>query len=225
MLRRSSLVILAFLLLLRAGSAEQTVSFRSDLAEPGWFKTSHGYIVTFNRTQKLSGRNSIDVFDREGRRVVALDVLAQIPGAAEVTLDDISIGTGRQLVAGATVRKADGDLQDMLLYFTWEGLLERSLSIPPEQEINNLDLDEDGNVWTLTDYLGREDDTNGPLIFVYDRMGHLVKGLLRRTDYRAGFNEGPTKGGLAGFGLTPEGAWFWGVPWRQDWTQDSCSSS
>jgi hypothetical protein len=206
----SLLPIFAFLLLLRTGSAEQaTVSLRPGLAEQGWFKTSHGYIVAFDRTQKLSGRNSLEVFDREGRRAIALDVLGQLPGAAEVAIDDISVRGGRQLVAGATVRKVDGGLQDMLLYFTWEGLLERSIDIPPEQEINNLDLDEDGNVWTLTNYLGRDDDTTGPLIFVYDRTGRLLKGLLRRTDYPAGFKEGPTTGGLAGFGLTPQGVWFW----------------
>jgi hypothetical protein len=106
------------------------------------------------------------------------------------------------------VRKMDGSLQDMLLYFTWGGLLERSIDVPPEQEINNLDLDEDGNVWTLTDYFGGEDDTTGPLIFVYDRTGHLLKGLLRRTDYPAGFKEEPLKGGSVGFGLTPEGSGF-----------------
>ncbi len=185
------------------------VSIRSGLAEPGWFKASHGYIVEFNRTQKLPGRDSVEVFDRKGQRAVALDVLRQLPGAAEVALDDIAVRAGRQIVAGATIRKMDGGLQDVLLYFTWEGLLERSISIPPEQEINNLDLDEDGNVWTLTDYFGRQDDTTGPLMFVYDQTGQLIKGLLRRTDYPAGFKEGPTNGGAVGFGVTPEGAWFW----------------
>jgi len=208
-LRGSLLVILVALV--RAGIAEQAaVSLRSGLAEPGSLKFSHGYIVAFNRTQKLPGRDSIEVFDREGRRVVALDVLGQLPGVSQVALDDISARPARSLVAGATIRKLGGGLQDMLLYFTWEGLLERSIGIPPEQEIDNLDLDEDGNVWTLTDYFGRrDDDTTGPLIFVYDRTGRLVKGLLRRTDYPAGFKEGRLQGGVVGFGLTHDWVWFW----------------
>ena len=145
--------------LLRAGSAEPAaVSSRLGLAAPGWFKVSHGYVVAFNRTQKIPSRDSIEVFDREGRRVTRVDVLGQLRGAAEVTLDDVSVRETRPIVAGATIRKADGGLEDMLLYFTWEGLLDRSVSIPPEQEINNIELDEDGNVWTLTDYFGRRDD-------------------------------------------------------------------
>jgi hypothetical protein len=65
-------------------------------------------------------------------------------------------------------------------------------------------------VWTLTDYFGRrDDDTAGPLIFAYDRAGRLIKGLLRRTDYPAGFKESPQTGGLAGLGLTGDGFWFW----------------
>jgi hypothetical protein len=207
----SLLLILAAPVLLRAGSAEpEAVSLRLGLAEPGWFKISHGYVVAFNRAQKIPSRDSIEVFDREGRRVARVDVLGQLPGAAEVTLDDVSVRETRPIVAGVTIRKADGGLEDMLLYFTWEGLLDRSVSIPPEQEINNIELDENGNVWTLTDYSGRpDDDTTGPLIFVYDHTGHLMKALLRRTDYPAGFKEGPLTGGLVGFGLTQDGLWFW----------------
>jgi hypothetical protein len=207
----SLLLILAASVLLRTGSAEPAVvSLRLGLAEPGWFKVSHGYVVAFNRTQKISNRDSIEVFDREGRRVAGVDVLRQLPGAAEVTLDDVSVREARPIVAGATIRKADGGLEDRLLYFTWEGLLDRSVSIPPEQEINNIELDENGNVWTLTDYSGRrDDDTAGALIFVYDHTGHLMKGLLRRTDYSAGFKEDPLTGGVVGFGLTQDGFWFW----------------
>jgi hypothetical protein len=207
----SLLLILVASVLLRTGSAEPAaVSLRLGLAEPGWFKVSHGYVVAFNRTQKIPSRDSIEVFDREGRRVARVDVLGQLPGAAEVTLDDVSVRETRPIVAGATIRKADGGLEDMLLYFTWEGLLDRSVSIPPEQEINNIELDENGNVWTLTDYFGRrDDDTAGSLIFVYDHTGHLMKGLLRRTDYPAGFKKGPLTGGVVGFGLTQDGFWFW----------------
>jgi hypothetical protein len=207
----SLLLILVASVLPRTGSAAPAVvCVRMGLAEPGWFKVSNGHVVAFNRTQKTPSRDSIEVFDREGRRVARVDVLGQLPGAAEVTLDDVSVREARPIVAGATIRKAHGGLENMLLYFTWEGLLDRSVSIPPAQEINKIELDESGNAWTLIDYFGRrDDDTAGSLIFVYDHTGHLMKGLLRRTDYPAGFKEGPLTGGVAGFGLTQDGFWFW----------------
>lgn len=213
MARRGSVpsIWVAFVLLRSACGAQATVSMRSSLAESGWFKVSHGYIVAFNRrSQKLRGRDSLEVLDREGRRVVTLDVLGQLPGVVELALADVSISPAdRVLVVAATVRRMDGGVQSMLLYFTPDGLLERGLDIPPGREINRIDLDEDGNVWTLTDYFGRGDDTTGPLIFVYDHTGHLIKSLLRRTDYSAGFREDPRKGGVVGFGLTDNGVWFW----------------
>jgi hypothetical protein len=46
----SLLLILVASVLLRSGSAEPAVvSLRLGLAEPGWFKVSHGYVVAFNR--------------------------------------------------------------------------------------------------------------------------------------------------------------------------------
>lgn len=96
-----------------------------------------------------------------------------------------------------------------MLYFTPGGLLERNIQLPPEQGINNLDVDKDGNVWTLTDYLGRNDVTTGPLIFVYDRTGRLTNGFLRRTDYPAGFGESNRTGGTVAFGVADGVVWFW----------------
>jgi hypothetical protein len=201
--------LLLFLLPVMAGFAvDAQVPLKVELQEPAWFKANHGYVVAFNKRQRTKGGDSIEVFDRHGSRVFALDVMSRISGAIEVDLDDVALVPYRSLVAGAIVLRAGG-AQAMLLYFTWEGLLVKSVDLPPEQEVSNLDVDEDGSVWTLTDYLGRDDETVGPLIFEYDGTGRLVKGLLHRTDYPAGFEVGSHNGGTVGFGLTLEAIWFW----------------
>ncbi len=209
-MRTSFLVVFTVIALARTGYAEPApVSIHSGLAEEGWFKVSGGFLVAFNGTQKYPRINSIEVFDRQGRRLAGLDVLGQLPGASSISLDDVAAREGRAIVVGGTMRNAAGGLQDLLLYFSWNGRLERSVYLPPEQEISKIELDEEGEVWTLTDYFGRGDDTKGPLIFVYDGTGKLLKGLLRRTDYPAGLREDPRRGGVSGFGLTVDGVWFW----------------
>jgi hypothetical protein len=209
-MRSLFLSVLAAIVLARTSRAEPAfVSMHSALAEPGWFKVSSGFLVAFDGSQKSPGTDSIEIFDRQGRRIVGLDVLGQLPGVSSVSLDDVAAREGRTIAVGGTTRNAGGGLQDILLYFSWNGRLERSVYLPPEQEISKIELDEEGNVWTLADYFGRGDDTRGPLIFVYDEKGSLVKGLLRRTGYPAGFREDPRRGGVAGFGLTANGAWFW----------------
>ena len=105
-------MVLSFLFLVWIGSAEQTVALRSGLREPGWFKVSGGNVIEFNRTQHAPGVDSVEVFDREGRRVLGLDVLKLLPGTSEVVdLDDVSSRPGGGVVVGATVRKSDGSFR------------------------------------------------------------------------------------------------------------------
>jgi hypothetical protein len=192
------------------GAAPPSAVLHSDLHEKGWFKVCHGYIVQFDRSQKVSDYEAIETFDPEGRRILGVDVLKQLKGAAQADIDDIALLPGKSLVAAAIVRKGDGSIHPMLLYFDWSGSLVRGVDLPPGQEINNLELDKEGNLWALADYSGRkEDETNGSLVYVYDREGRLTKSLLRRSDYPAGFREGPQSGGVVGFGLTDDGFWFW----------------
>ncbi len=186
-----------------------TVSMQLGLPEPGWIKVDHGAVLVFNRVQKAAGHDAIEAFDRDGQRVIGVDVRRQLPDSAEVSLYDVSFLPGGPLVAGAVVRKTDKSLQDVLLYFNREASLIKRVDLPLEQEINNLEIDSDGSVWTLTGYFGRKDDTRGPLIFHYDGEGRLIEGLLRRTDYPGGFEEGSMIGGVVGFGLTGEAIWFW----------------
>jgi hypothetical protein len=171
-----------------AGNGETAgVLLHSRLPVSGWFKVSGGYVVQFERLQKAAGHDSLEVFDRNGQRVWGLDVLAALGDSVNVALSDIAVRRGGPVVAGATVKRRDGRVQALLLYFAMNGGLARSLLLPPEQGINNIDIDAAGNVWTLTDYFGRDDDTRGPLIFEYDGAGRLSGTLLRRTDLSGGF--------------------------------------
>ncbi|HLK69859.1 MAG TPA: hypothetical protein VKU19_40795 [Bryobacteraceae bacterium] len=185
------------------------LSLHSELGQPGWLKVDHGYIIGFARVARETGHDAIEAFDGAGRRVLGVDVRGQIPEAAQITLYDVALRPGGPLVAGGVIRKTDNRLDAVLLYFKWDGALIRKIDLPVEQEINRLAIDEDGTVWTLADYSGRDDETRGPLVFQYDGTGQLLKGLLRRTDYRTGFQEGGSIGGVAGFGFTREGIWFW----------------
>ncbi len=124
------------------------------LPEPGLDQeVDHGAVLVFNRVQKAAGHDAIEVtVDRDGQRVIGVDVRRQLPDSAEVSLYDVSFLPGGPLVAGAVVRKTDKSLQDVLLYFNREASIDQASrsNLPLEQEINNLEIDSDGSVWTLT---------------------------------------------------------------------------
>ncbi|SPE43543.1 exported hypothetical protein [Candidatus Sulfopaludibacter sp. SbA3] len=201
---------LIFLVIALGQSQAQTV-FHSLLPAPRGLRLSDHLLVHWNP-------DAIEAFDRDGRRVLGINVPKLLPSAKKISIDDIAVRRDRLLAVAAVTREKDDRTQAWLLYVGWDGELVRAVELDASKEIGWLEFDEAGDLWALTDYLGRkvQKDTIeagipcplGPLIQVYDAEGKVVKSLLKQADFPEGLQESPTKGQVT-FGLTGDKVWFW----------------
>jgi hypothetical protein len=223
-LQRSPLLTIVASALLSAAvqaQAQQTqqVTVHSRLPEPGRFKTSNGFLVQWNGNAKDPASDAIEAFDPNGERVLGVNLFKLLPSARAVSIDDVAARRDQPLAVAAVISEKDGSVRPVLLYVGWDGELVRAVDLDPSREIGWLEFDEAGNLWALTDYLGRKvwADTNaagincplGPLILVFNREGQIARSLLKQADFPDGFQEGQAIGGRVSFGVTKETIWFW----------------
>ncbi len=219
LLRTALLTTLASALLPSAVQAQIKVTVRSRLPEPGRFKASNGILIQWNVNPKDPDRDAIEAFDVNGQRVLGVNVFKMLPSARAVSISDVAVRSDQSVAVAAVISGRDDSIRPALLYVGWDGKLVRAIDLDASREIGWLEFDDAGNLWALTDYLGKKAwaDTNaagidcplGPLIFVYDREGQVVRSLLKQVDFPDGLQEGHALGGRVSFGITPDKVWFW----------------
>jgi hypothetical protein len=193
-------------------------SIHALLPEPGPFKMSDGLLLHWNVNANGRSRDAIEGFDRNGVRVLGVNVYELLPTAKTISISDLAVRRNESIAIAAVTREPDDRTRAWLLQLTWDAKLTRVIELDAAKEIGWLDFDESGNIWGLTDYLGekvRKDTIYngvpcplGPLILVFNAEGKVVKSLLRQADFPDSLKEGPAIGHVS-FGLTHDKVWFW----------------
>ena len=206
------LLILTVALLLPAES------IHSLLPEPGPFKMSDGLVLHWNVNANGRDRDAIEAFDRNGVRVLGVNVYKLLPFAKTISISDVAVLRNESIAVAVVTRETDDQTRAWILQVGWDARLTRVTELDAAKEIGWLDFDNAGNIWGLTDYLGekvRKDTIYngvpcplGPLILVFNPEGKIVKSLLKQADFPDSLREGSAIGQVS-FGLTNDKVWFW----------------
>lgn len=173
------------LLILTAALLLPAESIHSLLPEPGPFKTSDGLVLHWNVNANGRNRDAIEAFDRNGVRVLGVNVYKLLPSAKTISISDVAVRRNESIAIAVVTRETDDEIRSWLLQLGWDAKLTRVTELDAAKEIGWLDFDESGNIWGLTDYLGekvRKDTIYdgvpcplGPLVLVFNSEGKIAK--------------------------------------------------
>jgi hypothetical protein len=93
-----------------------------------------------------------------------------------------------------------------MLYFDWDGSLQRKVVLDKLSQIESLEIDSAGHVWTLNAF-DRENPAKS-VFTEFNRAGSVIKDLVKPKRHWS-TNEGTLKGGQTSFGVTSGRAWTW----------------
>jgi hypothetical protein len=180
-------------------------------------KVSRGYIVGWevgSNAQHIA--DQIRIYDRRGTPVTRISMLPLVPEATGMDINDVAISPTGVIVVAATYSAGPGTLpSSVLLYFDLHGQLQSAVGLLPSRQITKLVVDEESNVWTLTESTTGKDPSTVPMLVEYDSSGHVVRELLKRSQFPADADIVHADIGMVGFGYVNGAVWFW-TPASQD---------
>ena len=206
-------VLAAFVaLILLDGAAAQIRGRIEDRPPKSWVKADNGFLISWKRgIVKDSTGSQIFVFDTQGGTVLKFETLALVPDAKTVSIYDVSVRAPQMVAVAAVYGKGDGTPNaDTLLYFDFKGNLRSAFALEPSREIAALEIDEDLNVWTVTESSSGKSPSQVPMVVVYDANG-VKKELLKRDSFprhALSNDENPEIGSVAS-GYESGIFWFW----------------
>lgn len=131
-------------------------------------------------------------------------------------INDVAMTSTGVIVAAATYTKGPGTLpSSVLLYFNLHGQVRSVVALLPTRQVAKLAVDEESNVWTLTESTTGKDPSTVPMLVEYDSTGNAVRELLKRSQFAADADIIHGDIGMVGFGYVNGAVWFW-TPASQD---------
>jgi len=180
-------------------------------------KVNRGYIVAWevgSNAQHVA--DQIRIYDKRGTPVTRISMLPLVPEATSMDINDVAIGPTGVIVVAATYSAGPGTLpSSVLLYFDLHGQLQSAVALLPWRQIAKLVVDEESNVWTLTESTTGKDPSTVPMLVEYDSTGKIVRELLKRSQFPADADILHSDIGMVGFGYVNGAVWFW-TPASQD---------
>jgi len=176
--------------------------------------------MQFLRTTAVSSdptAKQISVADEQGDISAQLNLLRIVPDARRASIYDVS--ANRQLIAVAAVyesKEGKGNRKvrptATLLVFDRQGELRSSFALAPSHAIARLVVDNDSNIWTLTDGAGTEvNPAKVPVVVEYTAEGKVVREVLTRDmfPFHALDTQSNVIMGSAVMGCDSGMVWFW----------------
>jgi hypothetical protein len=179
------------------------------------WKAEGGHIISWDVVSDDSSAKQVSIADEDGHQIASLAVLGPVQDARRVSIYDVSARD--HLVAVAAVYESKAGNRELrpaaaLLLFNLEGQLLSSLALEPSHQIALLAIDDQSNVWTLTDHADTlVDPSTVPMLVEYTTKGAVAKELLKRSTFPLHASDlqqnaeigSPTMGYEAGV------IWFW----------------
>jgi hypothetical protein len=195
-------------------------------------KFENGLLITWQTNSEDSVGNQVEIFDERWHRVASLNVLGPVQEARGVSIYDVSARPGGTIAVAAVYASKEGNSKvppvAALLLFDFSGQLLRAFSLGSSRAIRLLAIDENSNIWTLTDNAGDKDPFTVPMVIEYRPDGTIARELLTRGMFPLHSTdtiENP-KVGSPSLGYDQNGLWFW-LPGSTDLvtiTQDGASA-
>lgn len=167
------------------------------------------------RSEFDSGADKVEIFDEHGHAVTSLNILRAMAGAQSVSIYDVSARPGGPIAVAAVFTRGDGDqeiLASSLLLFNFAAQLLSAYAIGPTRAIRCLTVDENSNIWTLTDNFEATDPANTPMVVEYTAEGSVVREELPHSvlwsPHRTQPKETPNDGRIS-MGADSGAVWFW----------------
>jgi len=202
-MRRRFCVVLCVLFMACWCRAENTqISGRYDVV-----KAENGLIIGWRRASEDRATQQISIFDMQGKFLIGLTPLRLVPEAKRATIYDVSALPGRLIAVAVVYRKSEDTAPAAsLLYFDFQqGSPLLALALDPSREVLRLTVDDDSDVWTLTEGVGEKKPSEQPMIVGYGPSGDVLKEVGKRSEFPLSENQEDG----AGFGHTRDSIWFW----------------
>jgi hypothetical protein len=178
---------------------------------PRIMKPENGMVISWMSGIVADSKvNQVDIFDEQGHRLAGLNVLRPVEEATCVSIYDVSARRGSIIAVAAVFasmkppssarrfsssqpgpsfpelsKGSDGSLRmaSSLMTFDFSGRLLSAFVLEPPQDIRKLEVDENANIWTLTDNDGDNAPATVPLIVEYSAGGTVISKLLTRNQF------------------------------------------
>lgn len=144
-------------------------------------------------------------FERAACRVF-LAISQADPTATGISIYDVSARKPGFIAVAAVYERVNGDPVAVLLYFDWDGSLLQKVVLDKLPEIEALEIDDSGHVWTLNDL--DPDEQSQSVFSEYDRAGSSMKQFVKPLPNWS-TAEGVFKGGQTSLGLVSGQVWAW----------------
>jgi len=188
-----------------------------DGKRPGEMKTENGLIISWGlgRSEVDAGADRVNIFDERLHAVTSLNVLRPVAGARGVSIYDVSARPGGLIAVAAVYTSKEGDRKippaASLLLFDFDGRVRSAYGLAPSHEIRKLTIDEQSNIWTLTDNFYETDPQSAAMVVEYSPDGKVLRELLPRSvlwSHGVPPKESAANGRVA-MGYDSGVVWFW----------------
>ena len=178
-------------------------------------KAEHAFVISWDGISDDRDNSQITVSNLQGDRPMGLNVLRPVPDAKSVSVWDVSIRGN--LVAVAAVYKAKEGIPPahpvaLLLLFDFGGRLLSAFHVDPARQVYLLAIDDQSNIWTLTDGGGTTvDPSTVPMVIKYSADGKVLKELLKHNlfPFHAESIRSDIEIGSPVMGYDSGVVWFW----------------
>lgn len=190
-----------------------------------FFKIDRGYILGWEvGTNSQHVADQIRVYDEQGHLITKISLLPLVAEATAMDIDDVAVSPSGTIVVAATYSRGPGTFPSSILAcLDLTGKLRSAVALLPSRQIAKLAIDEESNVWTLTESATRKDPTTVPLLVEYDSAGNVLRELLKRSQFPAEAEINREDIGFVGFGYESGRVWSWS-PGSQDLVTVNVSS-
>src|SRR5262249_25321574 len=182
---------------------------------PPTYKWANGLLLSWSSVSTDRMAKQISVADEHGQVTAQFNILRIVPEARRVSIYDVS--ANRDLIAVAAVYESKEGNKKVrptaaLLIFDGHGKLRFASALGLSHAIARLVVDDDSNIWTLTDGAGTEvSPAKVPVVVEYTSDGREVREVLTRDMFP--FHALDTKSdvimGSAVMGCDSGVVWFW----------------
>jgi hypothetical protein len=194
------------------------------------WKYEGGLVISWDPVSSDAGAKQVGVSNENGQLITNVDVLGPVHDARRVSIYDVS-ARGNLIAVAAVYESKEGNRQirptATLLLFDFSGQFLSAFALEPSHQIALLAVDDNSDIWTLTDHADTNvDPSKVPMVVKYTSKGKIAKELLPRNlfPFHASDIRQNTEIGAPAMGYEAGVVWFW-LPGSTDFVTISTSDN